>query len=258
MRKVFSMRRFPNSTIMMVIMLVVACSPTKIYTPEGHVYNVGYGYYNSYLIAENDQLLLIDGGLPDKINKLVNNITKLGFDPAQISYLVITHVHADHVGAAAWFQEEYGTQVIVHRDEKHLAEKGSFDSLRMVTPERILGKLAYNQVDWHFPAFCPDILVTDSLDLRTYGFNATIKTVRGHTQGSMVVIYGNDLFVGDLIRGGYVLGKRKPEHHFFAEDFSRVLVVLDQLLEEQYDQWYVGHGGPLDPGHVKAFLNQDN
>lgn len=82
-----------------------------------------------------------------------------------------------------------------------------------------------------------------------------IKTVRGHTQSSVVVTYGNNLFVGDLIRGGYVLGKRQPEYHFFAEDFPRVLLVLNQLLAKLYDTWYVGHGGPLKPDDIKAFLS---
>ncbi len=256
--KVFLMQRLSGSLMMIGVTFAVACSAARPYGPKETIHNVGYRYYNSYLIAKKDRLLLIDCGLPTNIEKLIKNITKLGFDPAQISHLVITHVHADHVGAAAWLQAKYGTQVIVHRNEKHLAEKGSFDSLRIVTPKRLLGKLAYQEVEWHFPAFAPDVLVTDSLDLRTYGFDAMVKTVRGHTQGSVVVVYGNDLFVGDLIRGGYILGRRKPEYHFFAEDFSQVLTVLKQLLAKPYNTWYVGHGGPLESNDVRDFLNQDN
>lgn len=61
----------------------VACSSAKPSRSERSVYNVGYGYYNSYLIVENDQLMLIDSGLPDKIDKLAKNVTALGFEPRE-------------------------------------------------------------------------------------------------------------------------------------------------------------------------------
>lgn len=255
---VFSVRWWGSMFTVVGVASTVACSSAKLSRSERSVYNVGYGYYNSYLIVENDQLMLIDSGLPNKGEKLAKNITTLGFDPARVSHLVITHVHADHVGAAAWFQEKYGTQVIAHRNEQHLAEQGSFDSLHIVTPKRLLGKLAYQQVEWNFPAFTPDILVADSLNLRPYGFDATVRTVRGHTEGSVIVSYGNALFVGDLIRGGYVFGKHQPEYHFFAEDLARVLTMLDRLLKEPYTTWYVGHGGPLKSRDVKDFLSKDD
>jgi metallo-beta-lactamase class B len=43
----------------------------------------------------------------------IENIRTLGFDPNDISYLIVTHAHYDHVGGARRFQDEFGAVVMM-------------------------------------------------------------------------------------------------------------------------------------------------
>ncbi|MGD1840503.1 MAG: MBL fold metallo-hydrolase [Thermonemataceae bacterium] len=224
---------------------------------EANLYNVGYGYYNVYLLAREDNILLIDSGLPNKIKKLERRIRKVGYQPAEVQWMVLTHYHADHVGAAAWFQQNYGTKIIMHRDELHIAQKGSFDSLKIVAPNKLLGIIAYSQVIWEFPPFTPDILVDSTYNLSQHGFEATIHTVRGHTKGSLIVSMKDKVFVGDLVRGGLFLNERKPRIHFFAKDFKKVSETIQRLAQEPYKQWYPGHGGVLEQEKIQKFFRKN-
>ena len=39
---------------------------------------------------------------------LINNMEKLGLDPAKVKYILVTHAGPDHVGAVPKFQRDYG------------------------------------------------------------------------------------------------------------------------------------------------------
>ena len=51
-----------------------------------------------YLIDGASSLALIDAGVGIQPELILENIHKEGFDPANISHIVVTHGHADHAG----------------------------------------------------------------------------------------------------------------------------------------------------------------
>lgn len=57
---------------------------------------------NSYLIELKDKLILVDAGsgtfLSPTANKLQNSLKNSGYAPEQITDIVITHFHSDHIG----------------------------------------------------------------------------------------------------------------------------------------------------------------
>ena len=59
--------------------------------PAGHV----------YLWRDPDGLTLIDVGLPGSAPLVAGAIRQSGYQPADLRRLVLTHFHADHIGAAA-------------------------------------------------------------------------------------------------------------------------------------------------------------
>jgi len=248
-------KSFLTKFTLLSLFLVTTLSSGAFAQKQANIYNVGYGLYNSFLLEEDGKLLLIDSGLPSKIKKLEENIRKLGFSPKDVRWMILTHIHTDHVGAAAWFQKEYGTQIIMHRNGREMAEKGTFDSLKIVSPNKMMGNFAYKQVVWEFPAFSPDIVVDSTYDLSKEGFNVQIQGVGGHTAGSVVVAQGDRLFVGDLVRGALV-SRHKPRIHFFAKDQTKVWDILQQLAQQSYSVWYPGHGGAFKPTDIEKFLNK--
>ena len=66
-------------------------------------------------------LVLIDSLYGKWINVLERNIRQLGFDPADIKYLINTHGHFDHAGGSAHFQKHYGTKVVMTEQDWQIA-----------------------------------------------------------------------------------------------------------------------------------------
>ncbi|MBV0911005.1 MBL fold metallo-hydrolase [Anianabacter salinae] len=59
---------------------------------------------NAFLIESGDLKIMVDAGtggaMGDTLGKLPMNLAGAGIDPAQITHLVATHLHPDHVGGA--------------------------------------------------------------------------------------------------------------------------------------------------------------
>jgi glyoxylase-like metal-dependent hydrolase (beta-lactamase superfamily II) len=69
---------------------------------------------NVYLVEDADKLILIDTGLPRSDKKIVKYIESLVRKPTDVSTIVLTHFHIDHVGSAKKMKELTNAQVAVH------------------------------------------------------------------------------------------------------------------------------------------------
>lgn len=76
------------------------------------LYYVGDKMVCMHLIDTGDGLILIDGGYPTNRALLVNAIWEAGFNPNNIKYLILTHEHYDHFGAADFFRTMYGCKIV--------------------------------------------------------------------------------------------------------------------------------------------------
>ena len=69
---------------------------------------------NAYLIIEPAGLTLVDSGLPGSAEKILAYLRALGKTPSQLSRILLTHQHVDHVGGAAELASLSGAEVIAH------------------------------------------------------------------------------------------------------------------------------------------------
>lgn len=76
-----------------------------------NVYYVGNKWVACYLLNTQKGLVLIDAGYRETLYLLFDSIRKVGFDPAQIKTLLISHGHFDHCGAAAQVQHHSGCEL---------------------------------------------------------------------------------------------------------------------------------------------------
>ncbi|MGW8115282.1 MBL fold metallo-hydrolase [Caproicibacterium sp. NSD3] len=76
-----------------------------------NVYYIGNKYVGSYLLNTNSGLILIDVTMQETAYLLFESIRKLGFDPANIKKVLISHGHIDHCGAARLVQEYSGCDI---------------------------------------------------------------------------------------------------------------------------------------------------
>ncbi|KDM93559.1 beta-lactamase [Photobacterium galatheae] len=92
------------------------------------VYYVGDKWVSSYLITTSSGLVLIDTLESPYGRWIPDSIKKLGLDPNDLKYIIITHGHSDHIGAAEYIQRNYGSQIIISYEDFLLAKSTSKES----------------------------------------------------------------------------------------------------------------------------------
>lgn len=95
--------------------------PFRIY---GNSYYVGTCGLSAILIAGEDGHILIDGASRDGGPLVAANIEKLGFRVEDISLLLHSHEHFDHVGGLAYLQQRSGAEVIASSGARAALETG--------------------------------------------------------------------------------------------------------------------------------------
>ena len=74
------------------------------------------GTIASYLLVDGDDLTLIETGPATTMETLLAGVQAAGFDPDQITRLIVTHIHLDHAGAAgSLIQRLPRARLFVHR-----------------------------------------------------------------------------------------------------------------------------------------------
>lgn len=68
-----------------------------------NLYQLGTPSFPAYL-SLGEEGMIIEGGTGPTFNIIVEQIETLGIDPKRIKYIVLTHTHADHIGAVPHFK----------------------------------------------------------------------------------------------------------------------------------------------------------
>jgi metallo-beta-lactamase class B len=76
-----------------------------------NLYYVGPGSVSVWLITTSDGLILIDTAQEPYVDTVMDNIRKVGFDPKNIKYILLSHGHLDHFGGANKIQAQSGARV---------------------------------------------------------------------------------------------------------------------------------------------------
>ena len=104
------------------------------------LYYVGDRLVCVHLIRTDEGLILLDAGYHCTKHLLMESIIRLGFDPADVRWIILTHAHSDHYGASNEFRNLYGTKVALSAvDAASMREKpfravGSFGGVPMNLP----------------------------------------------------------------------------------------------------------------------------
>ncbi len=83
----------------------------------GNLYFVGNSWVSVYLIDTGDGLLMIDTAMAQNAYLTMEGIRKLGFDPRDIRWILLSHAHYDHCGAAAIFSNYSGADVYLGKED---------------------------------------------------------------------------------------------------------------------------------------------
>ena len=101
-------------------------------------------------------------------------MVKLGLDPHDIKYIVITHEHGDHYGGARYLQKTYGAKVVASA----IAWQGMADTFA-----------SHNGLGSRLPIPDKDIVMDDGRTLTLGNTTVTFYITPGHTKGVLSAIF---------------------------------------------------------------------
>lgn len=177
----------------------------------GNVYYVGDSWVCVHLIDTGDGLLLIDAGNVGAAAMLVHAIWSLGFDPADVKWIILSHGHLDHIGAANFFRRMFGTRIYMGAPDAEMFENRPALCILQDNPDIS-------------ESLCPiDVKIQDG-DVITFG-NVTVncRLVPGHTEGCVALFF--DVTENGVTRragyyGGFGLNTLQTEFLHDIGDFS--------------------------------------
>ena len=85
------------------------------------VHLIQHANVNCWLIEDDEGLTLVDAGLPGTWRHLQDAVHTLGYQLDNITALVLTHAHFDHVGMARRLIRQTGLPVYAHSADHELA-----------------------------------------------------------------------------------------------------------------------------------------
>jgi metallo-beta-lactamase class B len=138
-------------------------APAKVFD---NLYFVGGKLHSSWALTTKEGIILIDTIYPYNSEELViGGMKKLGLDPKNIKYVLISHAHADHIGGAEMLQTRYKARVVMGGPDWDWVEKYP-NRYKTMAPKS-------------------DIVATDGMKITLGGTTVTIWLTPGHTPGTM-------------------------------------------------------------------------
>jgi len=206
------------------------------------VYQITLRATNIILIAEAE-LTLIDTGLRGSARHIVSFIRRLGRSPEEISLIIITHNHLDHVGGLAELKQFTPAKVVLHKadisaDENCLPYPRIARKLLRIPPFSLFRPFVYvkaNEVDFQVEggeAFSP------------LGGLEVIHTP-GHTPGSISLFSPKKrlLMVGDALNRFYQNIRLPPK--MVSTDLPQAIDSVKRIAQLDFDILCFGHGKPI-------------
>ena len=81
----------------------------------GNLYFVGTKPASAHLIDTGNGLILLDSGYPETLYLIMDSIRELGFNPYEITLILHSHGHIDHIGGTRALVELTGAKSAIGR-----------------------------------------------------------------------------------------------------------------------------------------------
>jgi hydroxyacylglutathione hydrolase len=221
-----------------------------------NIYPIPLGVDQGYII-QGEGVIMIDGGAPKKAKAFIKGIDRTPIKPKDITLVILTHAHWDHIGSARDIKELTGAKIAIHRREKEWLEK----SLKPLPPGvtlwgKIFAKIMAMFTPFvHLPPTNVDIILEDEeFPLGEFGIDGKVIFTPGHSPGSVSILLGTgDAFVGDLAMNAFPL-RLSPGLPIFAEDVHEVKDSWRLLLDRGAKKIYPAHGNPFSAEIIRNVL----
>ncbi|HEY0738210.1 MAG TPA: MBL fold metallo-hydrolase [Herpetosiphonaceae bacterium] len=218
-----------------------------------HVYVLPLRIVNVFLIEDGDQITVIDTGLKDSYQPILEAVRSLGKQPTDITNIVLTHCHPDHAGSVAALKEATNARTWMHRVDAEVV-RGNTPMVRSTPAPGILNQILYRllikNVPGEVPAAVIDCEVSDGDVLPIGGGLKAIHTP-GHSMGHLAFLLQRDgglLFAGDACSNMLGLG-----YSIVYDDFAEGCRSLARLAQVEASAICFGHGKAITGAGVQRF-----
>jgi metallo-beta-lactamase class B len=128
-----------------------------------NLYFVGTKEHGAWAVVGSEGIIVIDALYDYAAEEaIIGGLKKVGLDPGNIKYVVVSHGHGDHHGGAKRLQDRFGARVVMTADDWALVERDA----RNPRPKR-------------------DIVATDGMELSVGDSSVTLFMTPGHTLGTL-------------------------------------------------------------------------
>jgi metallo-beta-lactamase class B len=134
--------------------------PIKVFD---NLYFVGQTEYSAWAVTTSDGIIVMDAIFDYSAeDEIIGGLRKLGLDPAQIKYVIVSHAHSDHVGGARLLQDR-GARIVMSAADWDLLERSN---VSFAKPRR-------------------DVVASDGQTLTLGDTTLTMYITPGHTLGTI-------------------------------------------------------------------------
>jgi len=141
--------------------------PAKVFD---NLYFVGTKIHSSWALTTSDGIILIDTLYEYASDEsIAGGLKKLGLDPANVKFVIISHAHGDHVGGAKLMQDRFKSRLVMGAPDWDSIER-SVNQYPNGKPKR-------------------DIVGQDGQKITLGDTSVTLVTTPGHTPGTLSMIF---------------------------------------------------------------------
>jgi metallo-beta-lactamase class B len=191
--------------------------PMKVFD---NLYFIGTNEHSSWAITTSAGIIVIDALFEYAVVDAVEGgLKKLGLDPANVKYLIVTHGHDDHSGGTKYLQDKYRPKVVMGAKDWDLVERG-----RSARPTR-------------------DIEATDGQEITLGDTTITLFVTPGHTPTTLSLMFQvKDRGVPHMVAewGGTSLSANSPRE--LVDGYIRSAVRFHKIVvDNKVDVVFTNH-----------------
>lgn len=217
------------------------------------------GLLGPYVLTGQNEVALIDPGPGITMPAMLTSLKDVGFEPRDVTHLLLTHIHLDHAGATGeLIRRMPRATVYVHSNgAPHLVNPSKL----IASASRIYGERMHNLWGDIEPVPAQQIQAIEGGDvLNVAGRRLEVHYTPGHACHHVIFfdVHTGELFAGDTagvrLQGiNYVRPAAPPPDL----DLEAWFASIDKIKQLRPDVLYLTHSGPADnPTQVLEHLRE--